>query len=361
MNILAIILLVKPWKLKPQESKDRIRTRCISILRAWSDSMQDIDNDFSLSPDLRKEYQFITNWYRKVPTIIAVSYLYSLYLLPRLLGRPPNLASARLPIQALTARDTVPTVDSVKIAGNHFLTGIGPPETSSLSVASFPFFPARSFPARAFPARALPELSQLSQPSQKSQHSRQCGDCGISFPATTMFDAPDIVVIVLNFVLNLPSNLDLPGGVTIAVYRFLLLRRDMLDALDVGSFVLFLLRMIPHNVIRAVSRYRLATISPSVWNAEIDRGRCRADLRLPGQVLIDGVPSNLAAWTPNGKKLFTNCCKNGAISFTDPDAHIPDPPPLLRRLFAERQKVFEIICGCSPLHPALLSRPTASE
>jgi hypothetical protein len=66
MNILAIILLVKPWKLKPQESKDRIRTRCISILRAWSDSMQDIDNDFSLSPDLRKEYQFITNWYRKV-------------------------------------------------------------------------------------------------------------------------------------------------------------------------------------------------------------------------------------------------------------------------------------------------------
>ena len=38
---------------------------------------------------------------------------------------------------------------------------------------------------------------------------------------------------------------------------------------------------------------------------------------------------------PNAKKLFAICCKNGAISFTDPDAHIPDPPPLLRRLFAD--------------------------
>jgi hypothetical protein len=38
---------------------------------------------------------------------------------------------------------------------------------------------------------------------------------------------------------------------------------------------------------------------------------------------------------PNGKKLFANCCKNGAISFTDPDAHIPNPPPLLRRLFTD--------------------------
>jgi hypothetical protein len=65
-NILATILIMKLWRLKPQESKDKIRTRCISILRAWSDSLQDIDNDFSLSPDLRKEYQFIINWYRKV-------------------------------------------------------------------------------------------------------------------------------------------------------------------------------------------------------------------------------------------------------------------------------------------------------
>jgi hypothetical protein len=38
---------------------------------------------------------------------------------------------------------------------------------------------------------------------------------------------------------------------------------------------------------------------------------------------------------PNGRKLFTNCCKNGSISFNNPDAHIPDPPPLLRRLFAD--------------------------
>jgi hypothetical protein len=106
-----------------------------------------------------------------------------------------------------------------------------------------------------------------------------------------MFDALRAVVIV---VLNL-----LPGSVTNAVYRFLLLRRDILDALDVGSVVLFLIRRIPHNVIHAISRYRLATISPAVWNAEIDRERCRTDLHhwLPGQVLIDGVPSNLAAWT----------------------------------------------------------------
>ena len=38
---------------------------------------------------------------------------------------------------------------------------------------------------------------------------------------------------------------------------------------------------------------------------------------------------------PNGKKLFTNCCKNGGISIPDPGAHIPDPPPLLRQLFAD--------------------------
>jgi hypothetical protein len=65
-NILANILLVKPWKLKPQGIKDQIRTRCVSILQAWSDSLRDIDNDFLLSPDLRREYQFVRNWYLKV-------------------------------------------------------------------------------------------------------------------------------------------------------------------------------------------------------------------------------------------------------------------------------------------------------
>ena len=41
---------------------------------------------------------------------------------------------------------------------------------------------------------------------------------------------------------------------------------------------------------------------------------------------------------PNGKRLFTNCCKNGAISFNNPNAHIPDPPPLLRQLFSDNSQ-----------------------
>jgi len=40
--------------------KDQIRTRCVSILQAWSDSLRDIDNDFL------REYQFVRNWYLKV-------------------------------------------------------------------------------------------------------------------------------------------------------------------------------------------------------------------------------------------------------------------------------------------------------
>lgn len=227
--------------------------------------------------------------------VIAVSYqplciLFSLYLLPWLLGPPPKLAPpARLPIQALTARDTVPTVDllaSVKIAGIHLLrldtldalhvVGFVPNRPSQ----SFPNLPSRSFPN--LPSRNFPNLPGS---VEIAVH------LFLSLPRD-MFDAPDVVVIVLNFVLNLLS-------VTIAVYHFLLLRRDILDALHVGFFVLFLLFRVPHNVIRAVSRYRLATISSAVWNAERDRGRCWTGVHywLPGQLLIDGGPSNLAAWT----------------------------------------------------------------
>ena len=41
---------------------------------------------------------------------------------------------------------------------------------------------------------------------------------------------------------------------------------------------------------------------------------------------------------PNGDRSFTNCCKNGGISFNGPSAHIPDPPPLLRQLFSDNSR-----------------------
>jgi hypothetical protein len=76
-----------------------------------------------------------------------------------------------------------------------------------------------------------------------------------------------------------------------------MLWRDFLDALDVGPVVL-LQSLLFLNVTLANSRYLLAiTISP-VWNVDLDRGRCRTKLYywLPGQLLPNGVPSNLAAW-----------------------------------------------------------------
>ena len=41
---------------------------------------------------------------------------------------------------------------------------------------------------------------------------------------------------------------------------------------------------------------------------------------------------------PNGKRSFTNSCKNGGMSFNSPNAHIPDPPPLLRQLFSDNSR-----------------------
>jgi hypothetical protein len=40
--------------------------RCRTIIRAWSESLEDVENDFSLSPDFRNEYKSIINWYRSV-------------------------------------------------------------------------------------------------------------------------------------------------------------------------------------------------------------------------------------------------------------------------------------------------------
>jgi hypothetical protein len=76
-----------------------------------------------------------------------------------------------------------------------------------------------------------------------------------------------------------------------------MLWRDILDALDVGPVVL-LQGLLFWNVTLATSRYLLATISPVVWNAELDRGRCQTDFHhwLLGQLLLNGVPSYLAAW-----------------------------------------------------------------
>jgi hypothetical protein len=65
-DILATILLVRPWKLESSNSKEMIRNRCQKILQAWSKSLADIDNDFSLSPELQSEYEHITDWYRRV-------------------------------------------------------------------------------------------------------------------------------------------------------------------------------------------------------------------------------------------------------------------------------------------------------
>jgi hypothetical protein len=103
-----------------------------------------------------------------------------------------------------------------------------------------------------------------------------------------MLDALPVVVLLL----NLPRNPDLPGTVGIAVFHILLL--NMLGALH----AVVLLLNLRHNVILAVSRYRLTTISPAVWNADLHKGRYRKGLhsQLLGGVLPNGVPTNLVAW-----------------------------------------------------------------
>jgi transposase-like protein len=46
-NVLATVLLVKPWKLKYQQCMEDIRNRCRMIIRAWSESLENVENDFS--------------------------------------------------------------------------------------------------------------------------------------------------------------------------------------------------------------------------------------------------------------------------------------------------------------------------
>ena len=111
-----------------------------------------------------------------------------------------------------------------------------------------------------------------------------------------MLDARHVAFSVIS--LFPPGQLDLPGSVKFAVTLILIF--DILDVPDVGTMVLFLPQNLQSwNVILASSRYLLAiTISP-VWNADLDQGRCRTNLYywLPGRLLSNGVPSNLAVWT----------------------------------------------------------------
>ena len=69
---------------------------------------------------------------------------------------------------------------------------------------------------------------------------------------------------------------------------------------SVPFLLLFLHHKVSPNVILAVFRCHLATISPAVWNAEIAEGTCPPDLRhwLLGHVLPNGLPVNfdLVAW-----------------------------------------------------------------
>ncbi|KAN0075014.1 hypothetical protein V8E54_007625 [Elaphomyces granulatus] len=64
-NILAT-LRVRPWKLQSKKFKEKIIGKCKKIISAWSESLADVDNDFSLSADLRNEYKSIIDWYRNV-------------------------------------------------------------------------------------------------------------------------------------------------------------------------------------------------------------------------------------------------------------------------------------------------------
>jgi hypothetical protein len=64
-NFLATITLVRPWLLQSSASQEMIKRKCRRILKAWTNSL-DVDDDFYLSPELRRDYDYITNWYQNV-------------------------------------------------------------------------------------------------------------------------------------------------------------------------------------------------------------------------------------------------------------------------------------------------------